>query len=173
MDSPQFGEPPQESSQIAIHAQPPARDRFPVGLIFILAFNGLAILGSIMGLAGPPGVTFGYFSFTGLPALLYSLLQLMLLVTASMGLLRRRMWGRTFAIIWESYSLLAGAVYMSALVFRPDEILMFLDQMTPGGSEVIPPRLEILLYRLFAAFGICWSIAVLLYLVSKKKHFRK
>ncbi len=147
------------------------KEKYPVGLIFILILTGMAILGSIMTIVNPM-LIFGTYVVTGFPALLYSLIQMGIHITLFVWLIQRKEFGRMLGIAVSAYSMLLMASTYLFYIFFPFEMMEVYESVMPGYSNFMSPEFNTLLYGLMTVFHWVVGGAVILYLIKKKHYFR-
>jgi hypothetical protein len=153
------------------YPKPAGRKKFPVGLILIIIFVGLGMLGSISSVFQPVAVI-GAIILTGAVAYLYNAAMLAIEVFIFVGLIKRREWGRLLGIWYYSYSILVAALMALTFAFNRPAGVRALAALEPDMVTALPERfLAVIIYAGMSIAVILCGIVVA-YLAMKKEHFR-
>ena len=153
------------------YPQPARPKKFPVGLILVIIFVGLGMLGSISSIFEPVALI-GAIILTGVVAYLYNAAMLAIEVFIFAGLIQRKEWGRVLGIWYYSYSIAVAALMALTFAFNRPAGIRALEALEPDMVTTVPERFLALIMYVGMAIAILLCAIVVAYLATKKEHFR-
>jgi len=146
--------------------------KFPVGLILIIILTGFAMIGSLTTLVNPR-LFMGTRLVTGFPAFIYAAIHMAVMVALFVWLIQRRERGRILAIVVSAFNMIYLALQFLAVVFWPREFAEAMDDFMPAYSETVPAGFMAFVLGFMALLSWLVGGAVILYMVFKRRLFRK
>ena len=149
-----------------------AKRKFPVGLILIIILVGMGIVAAPMALARPT-LIFGSTLVSGTPVVLYNLILLGVNIALFVGLIRRKEWARVLGIVLSAYYICFGILQQATLLFERGSVMAMYNQLIPGLGQLMSADVIVIMISVITLFNCGINAAVLLYLVYKKRYFRR
>ncbi len=87
------------------------RERFPGGMVVLLAFLGVNVVGQLTTLTDPVPFFVGPYTFSQTVTIVFAVAEVIVLGCACYGILKRRAWARTLAVAWLGVQMAVVLLY--------------------------------------------------------------
>ena len=144
--------------------------KLPLGIILIIIFVSLGILGSLSSLTHS-SAAIGLLVITGVAAYGYNLVQLAVQVSLLVGLIKRKKWGRRLGIFWYACSIVVAGISLLGFVFNREAALEAMEAVRPGTIGEMPQGFLVLGAYIGMGLAIILCALILGYLLRKKEYF--
>jgi len=102
---------------------PAGRERFPGGMVVLLAYLGVNVVGGLAALPDPVPLFFGPYAVSQTVAVGYAMVGVIALGSACYGILKRRAWARSLAVAWLAVQLTVALLNAAGGFLYPQETL--------------------------------------------------
>jgi hypothetical protein len=164
------GQPPQWTPPQGVPVQPPPHKSFPVGLILILILAGFGALGDLTSLTNPV-LVLGTTVITGPVAVLWYLVELGVMITLFVAILKRQELGRLLGIGVSGYKIAFSTLAFLVYLTNPEGMQDVMEEVAPGYADMVPAAFMQIFMGVSAVMSWVIGTAVIVYLVVRKSYF--
>jgi len=147
------------------------KEKFPVGMIILLILLGFGFVSTLSSIAKPT-LQFGPVILNGLPAVLYSLIVLVILSTSFFGVLKRKMWAGRLVIGW--YIIGMGISLLNFVSFLADKqsVVRLYQQMSPTNAQFFTESTITGFLTSALVMGVIIGFVVISYVYRRRDFFK-
>src|SRR5258708_25860644 len=137
----------------------PIRKRFPVGIIILLAYIGYELVTTVL-IPRYPEMIFGSFMFENRIKVIYELLTILILGVILFGLLKRKRWARSLAMIWFGQKIIYMLAHFSLSYLNKSELPVLYQKYLGSTDErtVMLSVLIVVIYGIVTSSIVCWYV---------------
>ncbi len=104
--------------------RPMDHERFPGGMVVLLAFLGLSLVERLVGLSHPGRFVLGPYTFPQTTMVIYAVTGVIALTCACYGILKRRPWARPLAITWLFADMALNLLNLGFVFLHPPQEML-------------------------------------------------
>ena len=142
----------------------------PLGMIFLLVYIAIGILGSFMIFINPV-LVIGIYSLTGLAAYIHQMILVGVLITSFIGIIKKKLLGKKYLTYYLTYMIAYSIFHYISFLLYPQEVTEVLNKSLPTPQFTYGDTfMQIILAATFA-FSLLLNLFIIYYLNKKRDLF--